>query len=222
MPDLLTRTWTCFGLLFAAAPLWAATLELSAVNMDQAALPDVVFQVRSTQGLTPAERQPSASIDQRDKQFVPHVLAIDSGTSVTFPNSDNIRHHVYSFSEPKQFELPLYHGEPAAPVVFDQPGIVVLGCNIHDNMLAYVVVTPDGWHAVSDDSGKASIELPAGEYEISFWHPRATTQPLPRSVKVPSDGESVSVRFGVLKPDPRMSSATTSDNPFKRRAFNAP
>ena len=79
-------------------------------------------------------------MDQRGSQFVPHVLPVQAGTSVTFPNSDQIRHQVYSFSASKRFELPLYAGTSASPIRFDQPGIVVLGCNIHDWMIGYVVV----------------------------------------------------------------------------------
>ena len=79
-------------------------------------------------------------IDQRDKQFIPYVTALQVGTSVWFANTDKIRHHVYSFSPAKKFELPLYAGVPAEPVVFDQPGFVTLGCNIHDWMIAYVAV----------------------------------------------------------------------------------
>ena len=79
-----------------------------------------------------------------------------SGTSVAFPNSDNIRHHVYSFSLAKRFELRLYQGTQSAPVVFDSPGVVVLGCNIHDWMVGYIYVTDDSRFAVSDEHGRVT------------------------------------------------------------------
>lgn len=113
-------------------------------------------------------------MDQRNKQFAPTVLAVHSGTAVKFPNSDNIRHHVYSFSLAKRFELRLYQGTPSEPVVFDKPGVVVLGCNIHDWMLGYVYVTDDAWFAVSDEAGKLQIDnLPAGTYQATLWHPQS-------------------------------------------------
>jgi hypothetical protein len=110
-------------------------------------------------------------MDQRNKEFVPHVLAVHSNTNVTFPNSDNIRHQVYSFSPTKRFELKLYEGIPAAQV-FDKPGVVVLGCNIHDWMLGYIYVTDDPWFAVSDAKGQIAFELPAGHYKVTLWHPQ--------------------------------------------------
>jgi plastocyanin len=115
----------------------------------------------------------TANMDQRDKMFSPHVLAVHTGTAVSFPNRDNIRHQVYSFSPVKRFELRLYEGTPTAPVIFDQPGVVVLGCNIHDWMLGYIYVTPDPWFAVTDAQGHAVFkQLPEGTYIPTLWHPR--------------------------------------------------
>jgi len=114
-----------------------------------------------------------ADMDQRDTEFAPHVLAVHTGTRIRFPNSDNIRHQVYSFSPAKRFELRLYQGTPADPVLFDKPGIVVLGCNIHDWMLGYVYVTDDPWFAVSDEKGLIRFDkLPAGHYRVTLWHPQ--------------------------------------------------
>jgi plastocyanin len=115
----------------------------------------------------------SISVDQVDKEFVPYVLPVQVGTAVNFPNRDNIRHHVYSFSPAKTFELPLYKGTPAAPVVFDKPGPVVLGCNIHDWMIAYIYVSASPYLARTGADGKAVLTgLPAGDYSIRTWHPR--------------------------------------------------
>src|ERR1700683_3553417 len=82
-----------------------------------------------------AKSSPDA-VDQVDKQFTPYVTPIYVGSRVRFPNKDNIRHQVYSFSPARKFELPLYAGSEAQPVLFDKPGVVVLGCNIHDWMIA--------------------------------------------------------------------------------------
>ena len=100
------------------------------------------------------------------------MLAVHTGTAVSFPNSDNIRHHVYSFSPAKRFELRLYQAR-RRPVVFDKPGVVVLGCNIHDWMLGYVYITDDPFFAVSDDAGRLALDLPPGRYTASLWHPRS-------------------------------------------------
>jgi plastocyanin len=118
-----------------------------------------------------AFRKREAQVEQLDKTFVPLVTVVQTGTQVQFPNRDPIRHHVYSFSPPKTFELKLYSGTPAAPVLFDKPGEVVLGCNIHDNMIAYVLVVDTPHFAKTNKEGKAKIDgLPAGDYDVRLWH----------------------------------------------------
>lgn len=120
-------------------------------------------------------RGTTAIMDQRNRQFVPHVLPVQVGTSVNFPNSDNIRHQVYSFSPPKRFQLPLYIGTPANPIVFDKPGVVSLGCNIHDDMSAWIIVVETPHFGMSDRRGWLEMErLGAGDYEVHVWHPRMT------------------------------------------------
>lgn len=111
-------------------------------------------------------------VDQVNKEFVPYVTVVRVGTLVRFPNRDNIRHHVYSFSPAKRFELPLYSGKAAAPVVFDKPGIVVMGCNIHDWMVGYVYVTETPYFGKTERNGSVQLHgLPAGDYRIQIWHP---------------------------------------------------
>ena len=123
-------------------------------------------------------------MDQIDQEFVPRVKPVLVGSSVYFPNKDNIRHQVYSFSPAKQFELPLYAGTPAKPVVFDKPGVVVLGCNIHDWMIAYIYVSESPYFAKTGTDGSAQLkELSPRQYTVRVWHPRlqgpedATRQP---------------------------------------------
>ncbi len=126
-----------------------------------------------------------ATIDQKGKEFIPHVSPIRAGTKVQFPNSDNIRHHVYSFSSAKKFEIPLYKGTPAKPIVFDKPGVVVLGCNIHDWMTAYVYVSDVPYLAVTEKDGTTTIkELPTGTYKVEVWHPQMRGTPTPRRHQV--------------------------------------
>ncbi len=112
-----------------------------------------------------------AVVDQQDKEFVPRVKPIQTGTAVMFPNRDDIRHHVYSFSPAKKFELPLYKGTPAAPVKFDRPGVVVLGCNIHDWMIGYVFVLDTPYFGTTGADGRVQLTLPPGTYDVRVWHP---------------------------------------------------
>jgi plastocyanin len=123
---------------------------------------------KSAQRLKP----PPDAIDQVDKQFVPYVKPVFVGSKVRFPNSDHIRHQVYSFSPAKKFELPLYGGTDAPPVVFDKPGVVVLGCNIHDWMVGYIYVSETPYFAKTERAGTATIDdMPPGEYTVRIWHP---------------------------------------------------
>lgn len=119
-----------------------------------------------------SEGSKQAIVDQVDKQFTPTVSAITPGTDVVFPNSDNIRHHVYSFSEAKKFELKLYSDKEKPSVNFDKEGIVTMGCNIHDQMIAYVVVSDDYRVVVTNEQGIAEIELSKDETleQVNVWH----------------------------------------------------
>jgi plastocyanin len=143
-------------------------------------------------------------IDQRDKQFVPYVTAVQVGTAIMFPNSDNIRHDVYSFSPAKKFELPLYSGVPAKPVVFDKAGFVTLGCNIHDWMIAYVAVLATPHFQVTGNDGQASLKnLPAAPYTVEVWHPllKGTPENLAQEAEVGSATARELLFTLDLKPD---------------------
>jgi hypothetical protein len=111
-------------------------------------------------------------MDQINRTFVPDVLVVPVGSTVAFPNSDSVSHQIYSFSPAHRFQLPLYRGKPYPPVNFDEPGVVTLGCNIHDSMLAYVLVTDAPYFGRTDAAGSWSLELPHGTYQVTLWHPR--------------------------------------------------
>ena len=120
-----------------------------------------------------ATNPPAATIAQNNKQFEPYVTAIRVGTAVDFPNRDDILHNVYSFSKAKPFQLPLYKDKAPQPVIFDQPGVVILGCNIHDWMVAYVYVADTPHFAKTGADGRAVLTgLPPGSYLVRVWHPR--------------------------------------------------
>jgi hypothetical protein len=150
---------------------------------------------------------------------VPYVEPVFVGWNVRFPNSDNIRHQVYSFSPAKRFELPLYGGQDAESVLFDQPGVVVLGCNIHDWMVAYVYVSKTPYFAKTEATGTATIEdLPPGDYTARVWHPgmERGEETTARLITVSADAP-VRVEWDLgLKPAlrvPRVSSATSAGYP---------
>lgn len=111
-------------------------------------------------------------IVQSDQEFAPYVTVVPVGATVVFPNRDNVQHHVYSLSRPKKFEFPLYDPGKSAQLVFDQPGVITLGCNIHDWMLAYLVVVPTPYFAQSDPAGQAGLAAPPGDYMLEIWHPQ--------------------------------------------------
>ena len=111
-------------------------------------------------------------MEQKNKQFVPHILVVQKGQTVSFPNRDDIQHHVFSFSETKAFELQLYKEDVPSPIVFDDAGDVELGCSVHDWMLGYIKVVETPYFAKTDENGRIALDLPPGDYDISVWHPR--------------------------------------------------
>ncbi|MDA8622188.1 methylamine utilization protein [Psychrosphaera sp.] len=110
-------------------------------------------------------------VHQIDTQFSPHILMAQRGAEISFPNADNVKHHVYSFSEAKKFELRLYKEEKPEPIPFDKVGTVTLGCNIHDWMLGYVYVVDTPYFSKTNESGFVQLEIPSGEYELRLHNP---------------------------------------------------
>lgn len=152
--------------VLSGTPAVAGALQL--LDEQGRSLSDVVVLVDGV----PAGVSATAVMDQQDMQFQPRVLAVAAGTQVSFPNSDDVRHHVYSFSTAKAFELRLFKGTEAPPVRFEQAGPVIIGCNIHDSMVGYILVTDSPWYQVSDPAGRVTLEqLPSGSWPVSWWHP---------------------------------------------------
>jgi len=158
-----------------AAPLataGAATLVVNVETADGRGLAGAVVTVRALDGAPRHAAPLHAVMDQIDRAFAPDLLVIPVGSTVEFPNSDSVSHQIYSFSPAKRFQLPLYRGKPYPPVRFDQPGVVTLGCNIHDQMLAYLLVTDAPWYGRTNAAGAWSAEVPRGRYRVALWHPR--------------------------------------------------
>ncbi len=155
---------------FDTGPVSAATLNITVRTPQGTPVTDAVVFLDTERSAAPTATA-RATIDQRARQFVPRVSVLQRGTVVLFPNSDNVRHHVYSFSPAKTFDLRLYAGKAAEPVTFDQAGLVVLGCNIHDSMIAYVAVVDTPYFGRTNDDGTLQIPLPAGSYRLRLWHP---------------------------------------------------
>jgi plastocyanin len=140
--------------------------------------------------------KPMATMDQIEKTFVPGLLPIVVGTNVRFPNHDQIHHHVYSFSRTKTFELPLYKGEDAPPVLFDKVGVVKVGCNIHDWMSSIILVLPSPYFAQTDTEGRFTLEgLPHGKYSLVAWHELSKAKPEETAQPVTVSANTAEVNF---------------------------
>jgi plastocyanin len=157
---------------------------------------------------------PSAIMDQFDERFVPHILVVQSGTLVDFPNSDSIAHHVYSFSYPNEFKLPIYKGDAYPPIRFDDTGVVILGCNIHDNMLGYIVVVDTPVFAMTGDDGRATLTADlSADATVSVWSPRIRDDlsALAQTVRAADARSSLQVQFAkALRPAHDQQSETLS------------
>ncbi|MDQ2186648.1 methylamine utilization protein [Alcaligenaceae bacterium A4P071] len=156
-----------------ASPATAGQVHVTVPVTDTmgAPLANAVVYAKPKQGVVPPSKPSAMKIDQVDREFVPLVSVAQAGVAVAFPNTDDVEHDVYSFSPAKRFQLPLYSGTPSHPVIFDKPGLVVLGCNIHDSMVAFVLVVDTPYFAKTGTDGVATLAgLPAGEYVLTAWH----------------------------------------------------
>lgn len=181
------RASATFSILLALAlPASGATLGVEVRDARGAAAANAVVYAVPVDRPAPALKRnaiPNKIMDQKNRMFVPHILPIQTGTTVSFPNSDDIRHQVYSFSPAKTFQLPLYKGTPGTPIVFDKPGVVALGCNIHDRMSAYIVVVDTPHFGMTAKTGHVELtNLPAGKYLVHAWNPEMADEPPPVAV----------------------------------------
>lgn len=181
-----------------AAPAGAGTVVATVVDKKGEPVEGAVLMAFPASGAKRSGKPATVDVDQVNKEFVPRVSAVVVGTPIRFPNYDQIRHHVYSFSPAKSFEIPLYKGVPADPIVFDKPGVVTLGCNIHDWMQGWVLVSETPHLATSDASGRAELAgLPAGDVRLRIWHPNLKGEPEKTEQSASVGAGSTAVRFEI-------------------------
>lgn len=189
---------------FAWLPLWwgavtaamAGSLEVRVTTPDGKPVEDFAIALETPHATSTPKAK--ATIVQQDREFNPYLTIVQTGAAIEFPNRDPFKHHVYSFSQPKIFEIKLYAGKPAKPVVFDKPGIVALGCNVHDWMEAYVLVVDTPWFAKTDADGRARIaDVPAGPYRLKLWHPRLSPDLPARDISMGKDTVHLSLQAAV-------------------------
>ncbi len=162
-----------WGLVLAVTgvTVQAAGLQVQVRDGDGQAVENAAIVVRALDETPEPPSGQKEIVDQVDREFVPPAIVVPVSTRILFPNNDDIRHHVYSFSEAKSFELPLYTGMPARPIEFPNPGIVTIACNIHDWMSAHIYVVDSPWHGLTDGDGAwRASDLPAGQYSVEVWH----------------------------------------------------
>ncbi len=181
-------------------PSIAASVQLTVVDEQGRPVPGAVVFLDSPQASKVVRPMAQVDMAQQNKRFVPDVLLVTRGTPVAFPNRDTVRHHVYSFSPTKRFELKLYVGTPAQPVVFDQPGVAVLGCNIHDQMIAWVVVVDTPYRAQADADGRVVLDnVPPDAYQLRLWHQRLPVGASAQAQALSMTDKSVAMRVVLRK-----------------------
>jgi plastocyanin len=189
------RAWSWLLGTVVAVPVGAAELSLRIV--DAAGTPGTQLAVLARpvgNAASIVSSRPPVRVVQQFQTFAPEVTPVAVGTKVEFPNFDRMRHHVYSFSAAKPFEIRLYSGDEIPSITFDKPGAIAIGCNIHDWMEGYVYVTEAPYFAGTDGEGTATLTgIPPGEYRVSVWHPSFSAEVDLASASVPATGATLSL-----------------------------
>jgi len=184
---------------------WAGAVVVHVVDQSGAPVPDAVVALTPDAAPTQSAKEPgpplSAVLDQKNETFIPLVTLLREGGALTVRNSDRTRHHVYSFSAIKQFQFVLNPGDQSPPVIFDKPGLAAIGCNIHDQMIAYVYAARSPWTALSDGSGAVRFEdVPAGASHLEVWHPSLASgaTPISQTVEIDARAKDISVTLALV------------------------
>ena len=203
----LVLAWLLVG---SAGPVWAGQLVVRVSDTGGHAVGDAIVTLvpaasaASTGAPVPAPQ--THYVDQRDETFIPYVQVVRPGDKVVFRNSDGTRHHVYSFSPAKAFEFMLKPGTSSPPLVLDNPGLIAVGCNIHDHMIAYLLVSPEQAQVTPPQGQVVFAHLPPGRYTVKVWHPQLRPgETQPNAVEtVAGEGDTQQAAFTLsLMPDPR-------------------
>jgi plastocyanin len=195
--------------LFLTSICYGHDLQVQVLTMDNKPLVDAVVYIESAAEAASAPPK-TAVMDQKNKMFVPHVLAVPVGTLVDFPNTDSVNHYVYSFSEIKKFQFTLFKGDLTKhQVQMDKSGVVTIGCNIHDFMLGYIFVAPTPYVGVSNSAGLVDLKLPdKGEFSLAIWHERSNenVDKLTQKINTENAPKNIQLKFTKpLKPQRKMS-----------------
>jgi len=200
----LMVAWLLAG---SAGPVSAGQLVVRVSDTGGHAVGDAVVTLTpAVPASAPAPAPVTRYVDQRNETFIPYVQVVHPGDRVVFRNSDGTRHHVYSFSEAKAFEFLLRPGQSSPPLTLDKPGLVAVGCNIHDHMIAYLLVSPEQAQVTPSQGQVVFEQLPPGSYTVTVWHPQLRPgQAQPSEVKTIAAGADVQhADFSLpLIPDPR-------------------
>lgn len=180
--------------LTLSAQAWAGDIVVRVTTPDGKPLPDAVVLIPAKPGDPKPAPGENLKMAQTGKQFAPFVLIAPVNSVVEFPNLDKFRHHVYSFSKGNKFELELFGRQEKRVVTFKTAGVAALGCNIHDQMVAFIRVVDTQWAAKTDVSGVATIrQAPDGKQRIEVWHPYAKAKDQTVTQDVTGDGATITV-----------------------------
>ena len=211
MLKALFIAWLALMVSLLAQKAWAAELNVSIVDKKNVSPAGTIVELVGVHLSTAFASR--ATVNQDNGEFEPMVTVIPQGSAIEFHNYDSYNHHVYSVSRGNQFDLPLYRGKPPRDIVVEQSGVVKLGCNIHDWMLAYVYVNNSELIVTTDELGLVTFtDLPAGDYEIRVWNPRLRNnkKALSKRISIAADQVlsaeiSVSLRKTIRKPKKKRS-----------------
>jgi len=163
-----------FALAMAGAmsPLAAAPMSVRVVDASGRPVRDAVVTLNPASGARAPRTADRYVVSQKNMKFQPFLTIVPTGAEVSSPNFDPTKHHVYSFSPAKRFELKLFARDQSRTVRFDKPGVVALGCNIHDAMSAFIFVTNSAWTARTNAQGLAVFaDAPNAPGRVVVWHP---------------------------------------------------